>query len=72
MNRHNMEHTLLDHKELADKYPMFKFSAEYRALYDPLGTVLYSNKCVQVLQVIGQTIIIITSSYKYLKNRAFL
>jgi len=50
MKKNNVKHWWMDQVQLSSKYPMFKYGQDYKAIMDPGAGVLYSNKCMQLVQ----------------------
>ena len=47
--RHNLAHELLDHAQLAGRFPQFQLAAEHAALYEPMAGWLAPERVVSAL-----------------------
>jgi sarcosine oxidase/L-pipecolate oxidase len=50
MAANKMPHSMLDHKEIQEKYPQLKFDASWKALYDPEAGLLKADLCLKAFQ----------------------
>jgi len=50
MSAHNLPYTLLNHREVNEKFPQLKFDAKWRALYEPDAGLLKADRCLRSFQ----------------------